>query len=69
MNKSKHIPTAHLIVGFIGSGKTTFAKKLEQEIGALRFTKDEWFIRVFGNDPKINNFKNMITQLQIWLQM
>lgn len=50
-------PTAYLIVGFIGSGKTTFAKKLEKKAGALRFTKDEWFIRIFGNDPTIDGFE------------
>jgi predicted kinase len=42
-------PVAHIIIGFIGSGKTTFARKLEKETGAVRFTKDEWMVRVFGN--------------------
>ena len=42
-------PVAHIIIGFIGSGKTTFARKLEKETGAIRFTKDEWMVRVFGN--------------------
>ena len=50
--------TVYLIAGFIGSGKTTFSKKLEFETGALRFTKDEWVIKVLGkNAPKINNFE------------
>lgn len=40
--KNNNQPTAHLIIGFIGSGKTTFSKKLEKETGALRFTKDEY---------------------------
>jgi len=48
--------TVYLIAGFIGSGKTTFSKKLESETGALRFTKDEWMIKVFGNNPKADNF-------------
>ena len=55
----KHInqqSTAHVIIGFIGSGKTTFAKKLEKETGALRFTKDEWVIAIFGHDPTIDGF-------------
>jgi len=42
--------TLHLIVGFLCSGKTTFAKKLEQELPALRLTPDEWHLRLFGND-------------------
>ena len=49
--------TVYLIAGFIGSGKTTFSKKLESETGALRFTKDEWVIKVLGrNAPKVDNF-------------
>jgi predicted kinase len=52
MGKSNRKPTAHLICGFIGSGKSTFAKKLEKETGSVRFTKDEWVIRIFGHDPK-----------------
>jgi predicted kinase len=43
--------TAYLICGFIGAGKTTFARKLEKEKGVVRFTKDEWTVRVFGNNP------------------
>jgi hypothetical protein len=34
--------TAHLIHGFLGAWKTTFAKKLEAELGAVRFSQDEW---------------------------
>ncbi len=51
-------PLAHIIVGFIGSGKTTFARKLERETGAIRFTKDEWMVRVFGNTPPKDKFED-----------
>ena len=50
-------PVAHIVVGFIGSGKTTFARKLEQETGAVRFTKDEWMVRLFGNTPPQATFE------------
>ncbi len=63
-NKNK--PVAHIIVGFIGSGKTTFARKLEKETGAVRFTKDEWMVRVFGNTPpkeKFEEYDNKMTLL------
>ena len=50
-------PVAHIIIGFIGSGKTTFARKLEKETGAIRFTKDEWMVRVFGNTPPKDKFE------------
>lgn len=54
MNKKQ--PIAYVICGFIGSGKTTFARKLEKETEALRITKDEWIIKIFGN--KITRDKN-----------
>jgi len=37
-------PIVYVICGFIGAGKTTFAKKLEEKTGAVRITKDEWSI-------------------------
>lgn len=46
-----------MICGFIGSGKTTFAKKLEKDTGAVRVTKDEWLIELFGHDPNIKGFE------------
>ncbi len=54
MNKKQ--PSAYVICGFIGAGKTTFARKLEKETGAVRVTKDEWVIKIFGN--KITSGKN-----------
>lgn len=50
-------PLAHIVIGFIGSGKTTFARQLEQETGAVRFTKDEWMVRLFGNAPPQDTFE------------
>lgn len=52
----KKQPIAYVICGFIGAGKTTFARKLEHETGAIRITKDEWMVRIFGN--KITTDKN-----------
>lgn len=49
-------PTAYLLCGFIGSGKTTFARQLEKETGAARFTKDEWMVKLFGNQPPKETF-------------
>ncbi len=53
----KKTPTVYVICGFIGAGKTTFAKKLEEKTGAVRITKDEWLIRLIGNDPTIDGFE------------
>lgn len=56
-------PIAHLLCGFIGSGKTTFARKLEKETGAMRFTKDEWMVKVFGNTPPKDKFVEYDTKM------
>ncbi|MBA2758211.1 MAG: ATP-binding protein [Chloroflexia bacterium] len=49
--------TVYAMCGFIGAGKTTFAKELEEKSGAVRITKDEWLIRLIGNDPTIDGFE------------
>lgn len=54
--QGKNTPVAYIVIGFIGSGKTTFARKLEKETGAIRFTKDEWMVRLFGNTPPKDKF-------------
>jgi predicted kinase len=48
--------TAHLIHGFLGVGKTTFARELEQRIPAIRFSHDEWMTRLYGDDPPVDQF-------------
>lgn len=50
------MPTAHLICGYIGSGKTTFARQLEEDRGAVRFTHDEWMVRHYGHNPPADKF-------------
>lgn len=39
-----------LVVGCTGAGKTTYARKLADELGALRFSIDEWMVPLFGPD-------------------
>jgi len=51
-------PTVYLLCGFIGAGKTTFARRLEERTGAVRITKDEWLIRLIGNDPTVDGYED-----------
>ncbi len=54
--------------GFIGSGKTTFAKQLERRTGALRLSHDEWMIAFHGTNPPgdtIAKFQDQLTEL-LW---
>jgi predicted kinase len=48
--------TAHLIHGFLGVGKTTFARRLERELPAVRYSHDEWMARLYGIDPPVERF-------------
>lgn len=60
--------TLHLMVGLPCSGKTTLAKKLEQERSALRLTPDEWQIGLFGqdaNEPEHDARHNFI-EAMLW---
>ncbi len=52
------MPKAHLVFGFLGSGKTTLAKRLEIQHSAVRFTPDEWMARPFGEDPPADTFQD-----------
>lgn len=46
------VPTVHLLHGYIGAGKTTFAKRLAAERRAMRFTVDEWIAALYGPRPE-----------------
>ena len=43
-------PTLYLTVGLPGTGKTTAARRIADERGALRLTKDEWVKALYGRD-------------------
>jgi predicted kinase len=40
-------PTVHLLCGLPGAGKTTLARQLEAQVPAVRFSLDEWMLRLF----------------------
>lgn len=59
--------TLHLLIGLPCSGKTTLAKTLEAELGALRLTPDEWHRVLFGQDatdPKHDERHSKVEALQ-----
>ena len=39
-----------VLVGMVGAGKTTRARQIVAERGAMRLTPDEWMIPLFGQD-------------------
>jgi predicted kinase len=52
----------------MGSGKTTFARRLERECGAVRISHDEWMVRLHGWNPPEEHFSEYRAQVEnlIW---
>jgi predicted kinase len=48
-------PRVHLLCGLVGAGKTTYARRLAGEVPAVRFSLDEWMLRLYQlryDDPR-----------------
>jgi predicted kinase len=48
-------PTVHLLCGLPGAGRTTHARRLAAERPAVRFSLDEWMLRLYRlryDDPE-----------------
>ncbi len=63
-----------MIYGYLGSGKTSYAKKLELETGAIRFSPDEWMTQLFGDDPEESTFAERSSKVEalmenLWVQV
>jgi predicted kinase len=43
-------PLIHLVCGSTGAGKTTYARRLAEELGAVRFSIDEWMTALYWMD-------------------
>jgi predicted kinase len=54
----------YFICGFIGSGKTTYSKKLAELENAFRFSIDEWMIPLFGEHMERDVFNTRLATLQ-----
>ena len=68
-SKSDQRPLLILFCGLPGSGKTTIARRPEQETGAIRFSTDEWMA-----DLGVDYFDEMRDRLQarldrLWKQL
>jgi predicted kinase len=61
--------TLHMVYGFVGAGKTTFAKKLESSLPAVRFTHDEWMSKLYGDNPPLEHFADYYSRVHdlIWI--
>ncbi len=58
------VATVHLVHGYLGAGKTWLARRLEDETGAIRFSADEWYMRLFAGDEPTHHLDN-----ELWERM
>lgn len=58
----------HLLHGLPRSGKTTLAREIEKERGAISLNHDEYMTTVFGNNPPADKFDEMSERVNnlIW---
>jgi predicted kinase len=55
-----------VMVGLPASGKTTRAREIEREFGALRLTPDEWMIPLFG-ESEAGGRRDVLEGRFVWL--
>lgn len=61
----RKIPEIHLICGFMGFGKTTYAKGLEKELPAIRYTHDDLMFERYGRTP--DNFATQYAEVDAYI--
>lgn len=75
MNGSAHQPVAHLIHGYLAAGKTTFARRLSVETGAILLSDDEWYLHLYTDGTPTEHlddvlYRRLRSQLdELWPQL
>ncbi|WP_376093513.1 AAA family ATPase [Roseomonas sp. CCTCC AB2023176] len=60
--------TARLIFGHVGTGKTTFARRLERELPGICFSHDAWMTRLHGSDPPADTFRERAQVVSVLME-
>ena len=54
---------AYLVHGYLGAGKTTFAKRLAERTHAVRYSPDELMVERHGHDPPAARFAEYLDRI------
>lgn len=58
--------TVHVMCGLVAAGKSTIARSVAAEVGAVRLSRDEWMLRLHGgrfDDPSAVEFLERVDPL------
>jgi predicted kinase len=58
-----------MLFGFVGSGKSTLARTLESELGAVRFSPNEWLVALYGTNPPAELFDEYHQRIARWMEV
>lgn len=61
-------PTLFMIHGFLGAGKTTYARALAAETNAVYLSTDEWIVRIHGDNPPKEHFATAVANVRLLLK-
>lgn len=54
----------YVMCGKVGSGKTTFAKRLRDQVGAVVLSVDEWMLTVYGREVPCSEHKLYVERIK-----
>ncbi len=53
----------YIIQGFIGAGKSTYSKKLQEKTGAIHYNPDEWVSKLFKKEEFMQNWNQCFDEV------